>query len=88
MSGYSIAPDGKSITCQRCGMTSHHPKDVAEKYCGHCHVFHDDQIYLLDIDLTKIESVALRRLIEEVRNPNHAYPPPGYYDRVYHRHNR
>lgn len=33
-------PDGVSITCQACGMTSHHPDDVDNLYCGHCHVFH------------------------------------------------
>lgn len=27
----------ESITCPRCGMTSHHPTDVAEGYCGNCH---------------------------------------------------
>jgi hypothetical protein len=42
MDGYSIAPDGKSITCQRCGLTSHNLHDVEHRYCGHCHVFHDD----------------------------------------------
>lgn len=26
-----------SITCPRCGRTSHHPKDVEEGYCGNCH---------------------------------------------------
>jgi hypothetical protein len=26
-----------SFTCPRCGRTSHHPQDVAEGYCGHCH---------------------------------------------------
>lgn len=26
-----------SITCPRCGMTSHHPRDVLEGYCGNCH---------------------------------------------------
>ena len=26
-----------SITCPRCGMTSHNPTDAAEGYCGHCH---------------------------------------------------
>lgn len=25
------------ITCPTCGLTSHHPKDIAEGYCGHCH---------------------------------------------------
>lgn len=35
---YDIGPDW--IRCRRCGRTSHAPKDVSEKYCGHCHKFH------------------------------------------------
>ena len=27
----------ESVTCPRCGRTSHHPQDVAEGYCGACH---------------------------------------------------
>lgn len=30
------------IVCPRCGWTSHNRNDVAQRYCGHCHVFHDD----------------------------------------------
>lgn len=30
-----------SITCPRCGKVSYHPKDIAEKYCGHCRQFHE-----------------------------------------------
>lgn len=26
-----------SITCPRCGRTSHNPIDVRERYCGVCH---------------------------------------------------
>lgn len=26
-----------SFTCPRCGMTSHHPEDVRQGYCGNCH---------------------------------------------------
>ena len=29
--------DRPSITCPRCGMTSYHPIDVREGYCGNCH---------------------------------------------------
>jgi ribosomal protein S27AE len=29
----------RSITCPRCGWTSHHPADVEHGYCGHCHAF-------------------------------------------------
>lgn len=30
-----------SITCPRCGMTSYHPRDIQERYCGNCHQFHE-----------------------------------------------
>jgi hypothetical protein len=26
-----------SVRCPRCGLTSHHPDDVRQGYCGHCH---------------------------------------------------
>lgn len=41
MSAYTIAPDDASITCHRCGRTSHNPNDVRERYCGACHAFMD-----------------------------------------------
>jgi len=31
-----------SITCLTCYKTSYHPGDVANKYCGYCHTFHED----------------------------------------------
>jgi len=30
-----------SIVCPRCHARSFHPRDIAEKYCGACHAFHD-----------------------------------------------
>ena len=30
------------FTCPKCGMTSHHPKDEEERYCGNCHAFMGD----------------------------------------------
>jgi hypothetical protein len=39
---FAISPDGKSISCHLCGMTSHNPNDVLHRYCGMCHVFHGD----------------------------------------------
>ena len=39
---YELGEDGKSIKCLRCGMTSHHPTDVEQRYCANCHVFLDD----------------------------------------------
>lgn len=38
-----IAENGRaSITCRHCGHVSWNPKDVAEKYCAACHVFHEE----------------------------------------------
>jgi hypothetical protein len=28
---------GPGFTCPRCGMTSHHPTDIEQAYCGNCH---------------------------------------------------
>lgn len=39
---FTISPDGKSITCKRCKLTSSNPNDVEKHYCVRCHVFHDD----------------------------------------------
>jgi hypothetical protein len=39
---YTITLDGRAITCETCGLTSHNRHDVEERYCGNCHVFHDD----------------------------------------------
>jgi hypothetical protein len=33
-------PLPSSITCPKCGMTSYHPKDIEEQYCGNCHQWH------------------------------------------------
>ena len=37
---YMLLPD-PAIVCLLCGMISHHPEDVAKKYCGNCHRFHE-----------------------------------------------
>jgi hypothetical protein len=34
------------IRCLLCGKTSYHRMDIAQRYCGHCQVFHDDQAKL------------------------------------------
>ena len=41
-STYTIAADGKSITCHWCGRTSCHPKDVEHLFCPCCCVFHGE----------------------------------------------
>ena len=38
---YTIGPEGRSITCLRCGKESFNPNDVRFLYCGYCHRFHE-----------------------------------------------
>ena len=42
MRSMSAIDNSRSITCPKCGRTSHHIKDVFYRYCGNCHAFHDD----------------------------------------------
>lgn len=30
-----------SILCPQCHRRSYHPADIVQRYCGHCHQFHD-----------------------------------------------
>jgi hypothetical protein len=42
---YEISTDAfghQFIRCLLCGLASYHPEDIQQKYCGYCHVFHDD----------------------------------------------
>lgn len=32
----------RSIVCLTCQRRSFHPTDIDRRYCGHCHVFHED----------------------------------------------
>jgi hypothetical protein len=36
-----IAALPPSILCPHCKLISYQPEDVANRYCGHCHVFHE-----------------------------------------------
>ena len=38
--GFWISPDGLGITCTKCRRSSRNPNDVAQRYCGFCHEFH------------------------------------------------
>lgn len=38
---YSYGPD-LAILCLRCGMVSYNPNDIAQRYCGRCHLFLED----------------------------------------------
>jgi len=39
---YEIVEGGAAIKCLTCNLTSYHPEDVTQRYCGKCHVFHED----------------------------------------------
>lgn len=32
-----------AIRCQTCQQISYNPNDIKHRYCGACHVFHDDR---------------------------------------------
>lgn len=38
---YEIINNGAAIKCLVCGMTSYNTNDIEQKYCGHCHQFHE-----------------------------------------------
>lgn len=40
--------DSTGIRCPRCGRVSYNPNDVRERYCGHCHRYHDSMYFCLD----------------------------------------
>jgi hypothetical protein len=40
---YTLVEDGQAIKCHTCGLTSWHPEDVRHRFCGKCHVFHEDE---------------------------------------------
>ena len=37
---YRLLEDGEAIQCLACGLVSHNPNDVVQRYCGRCHKFH------------------------------------------------
>jgi hypothetical protein len=46
---YQLEEDGQAIRCLLCQRVSHNPHDIRERYCGQCHMFHDDAGLLLGI---------------------------------------
>ena len=45
MPTYDIVHDGRAIRCRMCGHVSYHPRDVDERYCVKCGVFHVDMVF-------------------------------------------
>lgn len=46
---YTVSPDGTAILCHFCGNASHNQRDIAERYCAHCKLFHGDQSALQEL---------------------------------------
>jgi hypothetical protein len=67
--------DQPYIICPKCGMVSHNPNDVRERYCGACHAFHDALmlpshcfacgVHLMGGATVHKPGCAIRKLIEE-----------------------
>ncbi|MFJ9719968.1 hypothetical protein ACIRPQ_29250 [Streptomyces sp. NPDC101213] len=62
----STAAADTKVTCPECGRVSHHPQDIAEDYCGRCHVFNGGPEGWMH--------VASRRRLGEA-GPLRQYPP-------------
>jgi hypothetical protein len=56
------ADEAPSITCPKCGKTSHSPSDIKARYCGACHLFHDQ--WVLD-ECAKESAIRFRDVIRE-----------------------
>lgn len=42
---YLLVDNGRAIKCRICQQVSWSPADIAQKYCGYCHRFHDEQVH-------------------------------------------
>jgi hypothetical protein len=59
-----------SLVCPQCGRVSHNPHDVAQRYCGFCHVFLDDLApfrTMGDTDLLDAMSTELARCEQPIQ---------------------
>ena len=87
---YEIVEDGEAIRCLKCEMTSWHYKDVEHKYCGNCHMFHEEPIDEVEwLELPEIDPVtcfkpeadALRNRILSGTSMGIEMPPQKTYQR-------
>lgn len=54
-----------SITCPACGKTSYNRNDIERQYCGNCHVFIEDDVFIKDeFERAKAKVVAESDAIE------------------------
>lgn len=68
---YIIADWGKGqqgIKCLTCGLISYNPNDIQFKYCGKCHVFHDDNQNFLNNILQSYRDAEEKVLKDVLKN--------------------
>jgi hypothetical protein len=59
---YYIGPEGAWIQCLFCGLVSHNPNDVKERYCGKCHKFHQNPDMLRSVPTqVTVEGIVAQR---------------------------
>jgi hypothetical protein len=66
---YTLVPG--AITCNTCGLTSHHPRDIMNRYCGRCNIFHDDPPS--DEAIEAVHMYLCQRLSDEAVEAAHMY---------------
>lgn len=45
--------DEPCITCPQCSMTSYHPEDIRQGYCGNCHHWTSEPLDLTDLPVVQ-----------------------------------
>lgn len=41
---YALIADSTGILCLRCGVLSHNPADITERYCARCRRYHENTV--------------------------------------------
>jgi hypothetical protein len=69
---YTVGTDGGEhfIACGVCGSKSYRERDVAERYCGSCRIFHDDVDEARDLEIL----LRTRELAQEIGSTARAHP--------------
>lgn len=49
MTAYTLTPNQPGITCNICGRTSYHPKDVKHRFCSKCKIYHATNFVMFSI---------------------------------------
>ena len=70
-------PDPPSITCPQCGAVSYNAHDIAHRYCGRCHQFHE---FFEDTDVRTLYQAMTTHALESLRaafvlDRRHSRPP-------------